>query len=429
MISLEKSVLREYLMNQDCLIIDGNIFNFSFLVNGRETKSNKSNLSNNSNYLKIGQRKKSLIKGILESELNEKIIDLNKKTILNYINNIMQDKIDEIKYDSVLSENYVLAKFVIEDVIPYMNFKDKGPILQESNKSTNTNKDISLLEETLSRLKDKTKKIFNKNYMLINGCFYKLNSNNTSYDSVDDGIDDNVDELISIIFNNKKYIPCCTDERSECIELNYLNKLERSINQLTNNSTFIKKIKQNYSDNIALAIDQKKHYDESKKVGFEINEKGFFLITWIDSFIVYERKKKKFYQFPDAKIGIPLKTIEGEVVLSPAQIMNKYKHPSLKDINKEYQEICVKGVPLYDLYVFQSDSKRIRAYLSRIRTHFLEDYSSNGQEWQKLYLDNIANNFEDLLINPVHVEYGNISNKESLNSVELNEMKRLLRIR
>ena len=53
MISLEKSVLREYLMNQDCLIIDGNIFNFSFLVNGRETKSNKSNLSNNSNYLKI----------------------------------------------------------------------------------------------------------------------------------------------------------------------------------------------------------------------------------------------------------------------------------------------------------------------------------------------------------------------------------------
>lgn len=85
-------------------------------------------------------------------------------------------------------------------------------------------------------------------------------------------------------------------------------------------------------------------YDPRTRIGFHIkNDHEFYVFKKTEPFILLERINGKYYQFPEAKIGLLLARLTGKIDYGEKPvIINKYIHPSINilSLNKPYSIPC-----------------------------------------------------------------------------------------
>jgi hypothetical protein len=507
---------------------------YGYFFNGKLINFSRINFSNNklndlgySNIfaIELESRGEDASGGEEESEficLDDYVLNFFPKDFFKLVNialcDVKQINFSE-SFDStcILGGNYFLSKFVLEKIVPFVDFSFRAPqtfslggnsyfsesfkspqfsfnddLSYVSDESKLTNKNLLETEDNISQLVvEEFRKtncfLFDFQLFCVGGAFYevifeqkannclvkkpsfnsetapdsnwkinKLLSKLTVAKSNSGGIscqksvyDVFGSEGIKLNFNGYNFIQSnfiqskfiCSNLSSRDLAKKYIGNLYFRIRDVVRLGVVINLIKQRKEDHIFKLIDKNFFYESSKNIGFEIVGGDFYVFTLVDSFCLYEKKKKNFFQFPEVKIGIKLyldNLIGGELDLSSnktnldfikfddACVMINYAHPSIKNLGKKFETICVSGVPRHQLELIQDFSSRIKIYLSRIRSHFVEGYDSGGSAWHNLYSPNLDEKLACLQVAPDKVEFENITNKEHLSAGEIGYLKQLL---
>ncbi|MDP2907058.1 MAG: hypothetical protein Q8O03_03900 [Nanoarchaeota archaeon] len=266
----------------------------------------------------------------------------------------------KVQIDPTLLE---LVSFAYEEVI--------------NNNKLELQKEIPVIEQLLK-----------KDYFVWNGKFFDLSVKATGHASI----------------NGKKYrIDSKCDKDLEKFEAQYKTFLEKRVLEGTN---FSDKAKLSFYKNLAI----NGYYDNNKGIGFENNEKGFFIYTIVSPYILYEKNNKNYYLFSQAKAGVKISKKRNGIEWEKAMVISPYMHPALPEFGKPFQKIC-EGTLNYNKFEKLPPAEAIKRFLSEeIRRMLQSGYQGQDSAWKPIYKHK---EFEKLRVKPGSFNPKLVTNKRS----------------
>lgn len=230
------------------------------------------------------------------------------------------------------------------------------------------------------------KQLLKKNYFVWNGKFFDLSTKSTGYVSI----------------KGKKYqIGSKCDKDLEKLEAQYKTFLEKRVLEGTNLGD---KAKLSFYKNLAI----KGYYDNNKKIGFENNEKGFFIYTIVNHYILYEKNNHNYYFFPEAKSGVKISKKRNGIEWEKAMVISPYMHPALPEFGKPFQKIC-EGTLNYNKFEKLPPADAIKIFLSVEVNRMLQSgYQGQDNAWNPIYKHK---EFEKLRVEPGSFDPKLVTNK------------------
>lgn len=207
------------------------------------------------------------------------------------------------------------------------------------------------------------KQLLKKDYFVYDGKFFDLSITAKGHASI----------------NGKRYqIGSKCDKDFETLETQYKNFLEKKILESANLGNRAK-----VSLYGKLAING--YYDPGKDIGFEKNEKGFFVYTIVGPYILYEKNNGYYYTFSKAKTGVRISKKRNGLEWEKAVVISPYMHPALPELeNKPFQKIC-EGVFDYNKFEKLPPADAIKGLVPEIKRMLQEGYMGQDNAWRPLY--------------------------------------------
>ncbi len=234
------------------------------------------------------------------------------------------------------------------------------------------------------------KQLLQKNYFVYNGKFFDLSIKANGHASI----------------NGKRYqIESKCDQDFEKLETQYKNLLERRMLESTNLGN-----KASVSLYEKLAING--YYDHDKSIGFEKNEKGFFVYTIISPYILYEPNNKCYYSFSQAKAGVRISKKRDIIEWEKIVVITPYIHPALPELeNKSFQKVC-EGVFDYSRLEKLPPADAIKQLVPKeIERMLQKGYWGQHDAWKPIYK---YKEFEKLKVEPGSFNQKLVTNKRSI---------------
>lgn len=254
-------------------------------------------------------------------------------------------------------------------------------------------------EEVINNLKTELQKeipvikqLLQKDYFIYNGKFFGLSIKENGHASI----------------NDKRYqigSKCNQDfEKFEKFEKKYEIFLEKRILEGANLGG---KAKTTLYGKLATNGYYKEEGD--KNIGFEKNEKGFFIYTIVDPYVLYEPKNECYYSFSRAKAGIRISKNRNRIEWEKIKVITPYMHPALQLLEKKpFQEVCPGVFNYHKLEKLPPTDAIKRLVPTEIKRMLQEGYIGQDSAWKPLYK---YKEFERLKVEPGSFNPNLITNK------------------
>jgi len=145
--------------------------------------------------------------------------------------------------------------------------------------------------------------------------------------------------------------------------------------------------KQNYSNHplIKNILEKGEYYDQERELGVHVHNNTVYVTKQSKSFTIQDQ-----YNFPSAKIGVPL-CLSDEISWQDPIIINNYTHPALPSKNKPYQKICCSHFnfnQIRERYDLPSQIKAVLFHAEQFLTKGVWDDAPGA--WHRLSATEIA---------------------------------------
>ena len=166
-------------------------------------------------------------------------------------------------------------------------------------------------------------------------------------------------------------------ESLEALEERYKGLLEKKIMARLGTGS---KAKEKLYSNLAA----NGYYDGEQNMGFESNEKGFFIYTIASPYVLYEPRNNSYYSFPEAKAGTRLRKKRSTIEWEAPAVISPYMHPALPHASLEpFQRIC-NGDFNYGALEKLPPAEGIRLLMPEIRRMLQCSYNNRAGSWHTL---------------------------------------------
>jgi len=247
-----------------------------------------------------------------------------------------------------------------------------------NNNKTELQKEISVIKQLLQ-----------KDYFVCNGKFFDLSMKANGH----------------ALINGKRYqIESKCNYNSENFEKKYQTFLEKRILEGANLGTKAKTV---LYDKLA----NNGYYKEDKNIGFEKNEKGFFIYAIVDPYVLYEPNNECYYSFSSAKAGVKINKKRDKIEWEKIEVITPYIHPALPELEyKPFQKVCV-GVFDYSKLEKLPPADAIKELIPKEIVRMLQKgYWGQHDAWKPLYKHK---EFERQRVEPGSFDQKLIKNKRS----------------
>ncbi|NQU78567.1 hypothetical protein HQ545_02250 [Candidatus Woesearchaeota archaeon] len=397
---MQHNIVKRYFENVDSLVVNGRIYNIileetphSFEFMGAKFGLVNGPLLNDIEYAWKQESRDDLI-SMFDDVLGNMLRD-----------HVRPDIVEDDEKRSVLVRGFakeLSRSFSLAHIMdPLIQLKhSKNNKSRDSSKDNESPRGIVYTRDVLEARKDiienyicnSLKKTIKGDVLFLGGCAYKMrsvvNQNRTSpYDN------------INVMLGEKRL---CIGENYEDLDRiveSFKTNAKLQIQRTAHNDKRVRDYVSSLGcvDSIQPKDLPAQTYNKNTNIGWMDKSDKFFIFTQIPPYILLEKNSGSYFKFPPATVAVEMAWNDEQLRVSTPIVVEKYKHPALKHIDKPMQYICVEHFHKKDIFDRPLDDQ-VHSMLESGCSILMKNYHSGGKAFFNLEDENYRDLFADRIV-------------------------------